>query len=98
MRCSKLRFEIERSINGRSREAPAGPPGTEYAAADGARSLAARAARSVVNSSGVAKPIDYMLRRWDRFARFVNDGRICLTNNAAELDEKAGLGGGFIVR
>ena len=25
-----------------------------------------------------------MLRRWERFARFVNDGRICLTNNAAE--------------
>src|SRR4029078_8044485 len=25
-----------------------------------------------------------MLRRWDRFARFIDDGRICLTNNAAE--------------
>ena len=25
-----------------------------------------------------------MLRRWDRFARFLDDGRICLTNNAAE--------------
>jgi hypothetical protein len=25
-----------------------------------------------------------MLRRWDRFAGFVEDGRICLTNNAAE--------------
>src|SRR5215468_7329266 len=36
------------------------------------------------NSSSVAKPIDYMLRRWDRFARFLDDGRICLTNNAAE--------------
>src|SRR6185295_16302340 len=36
------------------------------------------------NSSSVAKPIDYMLRRWDRFAGFIDDGRICLTNNAAE--------------
>ena len=36
------------------------------------------------NSSAVAKPIDYMLRRWERFARFTDDGRICLTNNAAE--------------
>lgn len=36
------------------------------------------------NSSSVAKPIDYMLRRWDRFVRFIDDGRICLTNNAAE--------------
>jgi transposase len=25
-----------------------------------------------------------MLRRWGRFARFIDDGRICLTNNAAE--------------
>ena len=25
-----------------------------------------------------------MLRRWDRFIRFLDDGRICLTNNAAE--------------
>ncbi len=32
----------------------------------------------------VAKAIDYMLRRWPTFRRFLNDGRICLTNNAAE--------------
>ena len=25
-----------------------------------------------------------MLRRWDTFARFLEDGRICLTNNSAE--------------
>jgi transposase len=25
-----------------------------------------------------------MLRRWDRFARFIDDSRICLTNNADE--------------
>ncbi len=35
-------------------------------------------------SASVAKPIDYLLRRWDRFVRFLVDGRICLTNNAAE--------------
>jgi hypothetical protein len=35
-------------------------------------------------SASVAKPIDYMLRRWDRFIRFIDDGRVCLTNNAAE--------------
>lgn len=35
-------------------------------------------------SASVAKPIDYMLRRFDRFAAFLDDGRICLTNNAAE--------------
>ena len=32
----------------------------------------------------VAKAMDYMLKRWDRFARFLDDGRICLSNNAAE--------------
>ena len=35
-------------------------------------------------ASSVAKPIDYMLRRWEAFARFLDDGHICLTNNAAE--------------
>jgi transposase len=32
----------------------------------------------------VAKAMDYMLVRWETFMRFLNDGRICLTNNAAE--------------
>jgi transposase len=35
-------------------------------------------------AASVAQPIDYMLKRWDDFARFLDDGRICLTNNAAE--------------
>jgi hypothetical protein len=35
-------------------------------------------------SASVSEPVDYMLKRWDRFARFINDGRICLSNNAAE--------------
>ena len=32
----------------------------------------------------VAKAMDYMLKRWDAFTQFLHDGRICLTNNAAE--------------
>jgi transposase len=32
----------------------------------------------------IAKAINYMLSRWASFARFVSDGRICMTNNAAE--------------
>ena len=32
----------------------------------------------------VAKAIDYMLKRIDAFTRFLDDGRICLSNNAAE--------------
>jgi transposase len=34
--------------------------------------------------SDVAKAMDYMLKRWQAFTRFLDDGRICLTNNAAE--------------
>ena len=32
----------------------------------------------------LAKAINYMLRRWDAFTCFLDDGRVCLTNNAAE--------------
>ncbi|WP_354434444.1 IS66 family transposase [Martelella mangrovi] len=35
-------------------------------------------------SSPVAEAIDYMLKRWVGFTSFLDDGRICLTNNAAE--------------
>ena len=32
----------------------------------------------------VAKAINYMLTRWPSFTRFLDEGRICLSNNAAE--------------
>jgi alkanesulfonate monooxygenase SsuD/methylene tetrahydromethanopterin reductase-like flavin-dependent oxidoreductase (luciferase family) len=35
-------------------------------------------------SAAVAEPIDYLLRRWPSFIRFLDDGRICVSNNAAE--------------
>jgi transposase len=28
--------------------------------------------------------MDYILKRWSAFTRFLDDGRICLSNNAAE--------------
>jgi transposase len=31
-----------------------------------------------------ARAIDYMLTRWPAFTRFLDGGRICLSNNAAE--------------
>jgi transposase len=31
-----------------------------------------------------SKAMNYMLKRWPAFTRFLDDGRICLTNNAAE--------------
>ena len=41
-------------------------------------------ARKLSRHNDVAKAMDYMLKRWDAFTRFLDDGRICLTNNAAE--------------
>jgi len=32
----------------------------------------------------LAKAMDYLLKRWPAFTCFLNDGRICLSNNAAE--------------
>jgi transposase len=32
----------------------------------------------------LAKALDYALKRWEAFTRFLADGRICMTNNAAE--------------
>jgi hypothetical protein len=34
--------------------------------------------------SDVAKAMDYMLKRRTAFTRFLDDGRVCLSNNAAE--------------
>jgi transposase-like protein len=32
----------------------------------------------------LARAFDYMLKRWTAFTRFLGDGRVCLSNNAAE--------------
>jgi hypothetical protein len=78
-------FEIERGINRLS------PEERHSARAERSAPLVAdleqwlRQERAKLSrSASVAQPIDYMLKRWDAFARFLDDGRICLTNNAAE--------------
>jgi transposase len=78
-------FDIERDIKGQSAEQRLQVRKEQSASLLAALEAWLRQQRSrLSNSSSVAKPIDYMLRRWDRFARFIDDGRICLTNNAAE--------------
>jgi transposase len=78
-------FDIERGINGQSIEER-----LRVRREQSARLLAELEAwlrdqrARLSRSSAVAEPIDYMLRRWDRFARFIDDGRVCLTNNTAE--------------
>ena len=43
-----------------------------------------RARGGLSRHAEVAKAMDYMLKRWDAFTRFLADGRICLSDNAAE--------------
>jgi hypothetical protein len=80
-----LLFDIERGINGQSAEQRCRIRKEQSAPLLATLEGWLREQRArLSNSSAVSKPIDYMLRRWDRFARFIDDGRICLTNNAAE--------------
>ena len=40
-------------------------------------------------NSDTTKAINYSLNRWDAFIRFLDDGRLCLSNNAAERELRA---------
>ena len=40
-------------------------------------------------NSDTTKAINYSLNRWDAFTRFLDDGRLCLSNNAAERELRA---------
>src|SRR6478609_2930406 len=80
-----LLFDIERDINGlsaderlRVRQERSAPLLAEL------KTWLTEQRSRLSRSSNVIQPIDYMLKRWDGFARFTEDGRICLTNNAAE--------------
>jgi transposase len=37
-------------------------------------------------SNDLAKAMDYVLKRWRAFTRLLDDGRVCLSNNAAEAE------------
>lgn len=80
-----LLFDIERDINGlaaaerlavrQERSAPLIAELEEWMRRERAK---------LSRHAPAAQAIDYMLKRWPGFARFLDDGRICLTNNAAE--------------
>jgi len=78
-------FAIEREINGRSADERLALRKEHSAAllADLQAWLTEQLARLSRNHD-LAKAINYMLRRWDAFTRFLDDGRVCLSNNAAE--------------
>src|SRR3954454_4297632 len=78
-------FEIERAINGQSpekRRAVRQELSAPLVANLEAWMREQRAKLSRRND--VAKAMDYMLKRWSAFTRLLDDGRICLSNNAAE--------------
>ena len=80
-------FEIERMVTGQTPEARLEMRQRQSAplVADLERWL--RGERALLSKHAkVAKAIDYLLSpdHWPAFTRFLEDGRICLTNNAAE--------------
>jgi transposase len=84
-------FDLERAINGAGAEARRAVRQRDAAplVADLERWMRAERA-ALSRHPPVAKAIDYMLKRWDGFARFLDDGRICLSNNAAERALRGG--------
>jgi transposase len=78
-------FEIERSINGHSAERRRAVR-QELSAplvAELERWLREQRAK-LSRGNDLATAMDYMLKRWTAFTRFLDDGRVCLSNNAAE--------------
>ena len=78
-------FDIERDINGHRpeerrtiRQASSAP-----LVADLHRWLSEQRAK-LARGNDVARAIDYLLKRWTAFSRFLDDGQICISNNAAE--------------
>ena len=78
-------FDVERGINGLQAEQRLAVRQTHVAPLVADLEAWMRGARGKMSRHAeVAKAMDYMLKRWDTFSRFLGDGRICLTNNAAE--------------
>ena len=78
-------FEIERSINGRS--AQQRQAGRQDLSAPLVRDLEVymrEQCAKLARGHDLAKAMNYMLKRWPSFTRFLDDGRVCLSNNAAE--------------
>src|SRR5262245_11544845 len=80
-------FALERAINGCSPEQRVAARRKDIAPlANGLIDWMKRERSKLSRHNEVAKAFDYMLKRIDAFTRFIDDGRICLTNNAAERE------------
>ncbi len=78
-------FEIERAINGLDADTRMATRAKQSAPIVDAFHSWIRGERAKLSRHhDLAKAMDYMLNRWDAFVRFLDDGRVCLSNNAAE--------------
>jgi len=78
-------FDAERTINGLPTEQRLAVRQKHVAPLVADLETWMRAARAKMSRhADAAKAMDYMLKRWVTFSRFTAEGRICLTNNAAE--------------
>ena len=78
-------FELERSINGQNAERRRAVRQEVSAPLVADLESWLREQRPKLSrGNDLAKAMDYMLKRWMAFTRFLDDGRICLSNNAAE--------------
>src|SRR5262249_22929616 len=78
-------FAIEREINGATAEQRLACRNERVEPLVSELEAWMRAERARLSRhADLAKAIDYMLKRWPAFTRFLDDGRICLSNNAAE--------------
>jgi transposase len=78
-------FDIERDINGRpAADRLAVRQRLSVPLAEELESWVRQERAKFSRHNDVAQAMDYMLNRWPAFTRFLHDGRICLTNNAAE--------------
>ncbi len=78
-------FEIERGINGNTAdERRAVRQALSRPLVDELEALMRAERPKLSRGSDLAKAMDYILKRWPAFTRFLDDGRVCLSNNAAE--------------
>jgi len=78
-------FEIERKINGKSAEERlAVRQSASRPLVDDLHAFMSAQLVRLARGHDLAKAINYMLKRWPAFTLFLDDGRVCLSNNAAE--------------
>ena len=78
-------FDVEREISGLSSEGRLAVRRERSAPLiEDLHSWLTRQLARLSRNHDLAKAINYILRRWPAFTRFLNDGRVCITNNAAE--------------